>query len=72
MPLLVTSAADANGNGYGALLTFDRDGGPLGPIRAASPSIATKGCFFSTTAPKGCWRSTGTGESSATAGGVKD
>jgi hypothetical protein len=27
MPLLVTSAADANGNGYGALLTFDRDGG---------------------------------------------
>ena len=30
MPLLVTSAADANGNGYGALLTFDRDGGPLG------------------------------------------
>jgi hypothetical protein len=23
MPLLVTSAADANGNGYGALLAFD-------------------------------------------------
>ena len=32
MPLLVTSAADANGNGYGALLAFDRDGTPLGPF----------------------------------------
>jgi len=30
MPLLVTSAAGANGNGYGALLAFDRDGRPLG------------------------------------------
>jgi hypothetical protein len=30
MPLLVTSAAGANGDGYGALLAFGRDGGPLG------------------------------------------
>jgi hypothetical protein len=30
MPLLVTSAAGANGNGYGGLLAFDLDGGPLG------------------------------------------
>jgi hypothetical protein len=30
MPLLVTSAAGANGNGYGALLGFDLDGTPLG------------------------------------------
>lgn len=30
MPLLVTSASGANGNGYGALLAFDRDGKPLG------------------------------------------
>jgi DNA-binding beta-propeller fold protein YncE len=30
MPLLVTSASGANGNGYGALLAFDRDGAPLG------------------------------------------
>src|SRR5216683_1861666 len=30
MPLLVTSAAGANGNGYGALLAFDRAGRPLG------------------------------------------
>jgi hypothetical protein len=30
MPLLVTSAAGANGNGYGALLAFDLDGRPLG------------------------------------------
>lgn len=28
MPLLVTSAAGANGNGYGALLAFDLDGRP--------------------------------------------
>lgn len=30
MPLLVTSAAGANGDGYGLLLAFDRDGTPLG------------------------------------------
>jgi hypothetical protein len=30
MPLLVTSAAGANGDGYGALLAFDRPGRPLG------------------------------------------
>jgi len=30
MPLLVTSAGAANGNGYGALLAFDGDGRPLG------------------------------------------
>ena len=30
MPLLVTSAAGANGDGYGALLAFDRNGKPLG------------------------------------------
>jgi DNA-binding beta-propeller fold protein YncE len=30
MPFLVTSASGANGDGYGALLAFDRDGGPLG------------------------------------------
>jgi sugar lactone lactonase YvrE len=32
MPLLVTSAAGVNGNGYGALLAFDRAGRPLGPF----------------------------------------
>src|SRR5580658_2677430 len=30
MPLLVTSASNANGNGYGALLAFDQDGKQLG------------------------------------------
>jgi hypothetical protein len=30
MPLLVTSASGANGNGHGALLAFDHDGKPLG------------------------------------------
>jgi hypothetical protein len=30
MPFLVTSAAGVNGDGYGALLAFDRDGRPLG------------------------------------------
>lgn len=32
MPLVVTSAAGANGDGYGALLAFDDDGRPLGPF----------------------------------------
>ena len=32
MPILVTSASGANGNGYGALLAFDDDGKPLGPF----------------------------------------
>jgi len=32
MPLLVTSAAGANGDGYGALLAFDDDGAPIGPF----------------------------------------
>jgi hypothetical protein len=30
MPLLVTSASGGNGDGYGALLAFDRNGAPLG------------------------------------------
>src|SRR3984885_2629848 len=30
MPLLVTSAAGVNGDGYGALLAFDGEGRPLG------------------------------------------
>ena len=30
MPLLVTSASGVNGDGYGALLAFDRKGAPLG------------------------------------------
>jgi DNA-binding beta-propeller fold protein YncE len=30
MPFLITSAAGVNGDGYGSLLQFDRDGGPLG------------------------------------------
>jgi hypothetical protein len=32
MPLVVTSAAGANGDGYGALLAFDDDGNALGPF----------------------------------------
>jgi hypothetical protein len=32
MPLLVTSASGANGDGYGALLAFDDGGAPLGPF----------------------------------------
>jgi len=30
MPLVVTSAAGANGDGYGTLLAFDDDGKPVG------------------------------------------
>jgi hypothetical protein len=32
MPLLVTSASGANGDGYGTLLAFDGNGAPLGPF----------------------------------------
>jgi hypothetical protein len=52
MPLLVTSAAGANGDGYGLLLAFDRDGTPLGSFgnderiadRAALQSIRSMNC----------------------------
>ena len=39
MPLLVTSASGVNGDGYGALLAFDRNGAPLGVFckRIADP-----------------------------------
>jgi DNA-binding beta-propeller fold protein YncE len=36
MPLLVTSAAGANGNGYGTLLAFDLNGRPLGAFSGDS------------------------------------
>src|ERR1700732_3134323 len=36
MPLLVTSAAGANGNGYGTLLAFDPNGRPLGAFSGDS------------------------------------
>lgn len=36
MPLLITSAAGVNGDGYGALLAFDRNGGPLGAFSGDS------------------------------------
>src|SRR5260370_40232127 len=36
MPLLVTSAAGANGNGYGTLLAFDINGRPLGAFSGDS------------------------------------
>ena len=36
MPLLVTSAAGANGNGYGTLLAFDLNGRSLGAFSGDS------------------------------------
>ena len=39
MPLLVTSAFGANGDGYGALLAFDRNGAPLG-VFCNDPRVA--------------------------------
>jgi DNA-binding beta-propeller fold protein YncE len=39
MPLLVTSASGVNGDGYGALLAFDRNGTPLG-VFCNDPRIA--------------------------------
>jgi hypothetical protein len=54
MPLLVTSASGANGNGFGALLAFESDGGCAEPllmmialsIRVALPWIQRKNCCF--------------------------
>ena len=54
MPLLVTSASGASGNGFGALLAFESDGAFAErlsmmialPIRAALPSIQRKTCCF--------------------------
>jgi hypothetical protein len=37
MPLLVSSASGANGNGYGALLAFDLDGRSLGVFSGNGP-----------------------------------
>jgi hypothetical protein len=67
MPLLVTRAAGANGNGYGALLALISTVGRSAPsamtaalpIRAALPLTARRDCSFLTAAPTGCWRSTG-------------
>jgi hypothetical protein len=43
MSLLVSSAAGVNGNGYGALLAFDRDGRPLGAFSNDSRFIDPRG-----------------------------
>jgi hypothetical protein len=37
--LLVSSAGSANGGGYGAILSFDSEGEPLGPF-SGDPRIA--------------------------------
>jgi hypothetical protein len=43
MPFLITRASGVNGDGYGALLAFDRDGAPLGVFcndeRIADPRV---------------------------------
>ena len=48
MPLLVTSASGANGDGFGALLSFELDGTLTIAlsIRVALPSIQTKTFYF--------------------------
>ena len=43
MPVLVTSASGANGNGHGALLAFDRDGKPLGVFSDDSRIVDPRG-----------------------------
>jgi outer membrane protein assembly factor BamB len=43
MPLLVTSAAGANGDGYGALLAFDSDGKSLGAFSDDSRIVDPRG-----------------------------
>jgi DNA-binding beta-propeller fold protein YncE len=46
MPLVVTSAAGMNGDGYGALLAFDRDGSPLGVFSDDARIIDPRGLAF--------------------------
>src|SRR5262245_20691419 len=43
MPLVVTSASGANGDGYGALLAFDESGEPLGPFSDDSRIVDPRG-----------------------------
>jgi DNA-binding beta-propeller fold protein YncE len=43
MPLLVTSAAGTNGDGYGALLAFDRSGKPVGAFSDDSRIVDPRG-----------------------------
>jgi DNA-binding beta-propeller fold protein YncE len=43
VPLLVTSAAGANGDGYGALLAFDRNGRPLGAFSSDARIVDPRG-----------------------------
>ena len=74
MLILVTSASGINGNGYGALLAFKRDGTLIGPLAMTAellipedlPWIKKKGCCFSTAAVIGYWHSVQTGLSFAT------
>jgi hypothetical protein len=65
------SAAGVNGDGYGALLAFDRNGGPLGAFSndariADPPGLAVDQKFFSTAAAIESWRSMGTEQSYGT------
>lgn len=48
VPLLVTSAAGANGDGYGALLAFDRHGEPCGRFSADSRIADPRGLAVAT------------------------
>ena len=43
MPLLVTSAGAANGGGYGAVLSFDAEGGLIGPFSSDQRIIDPRG-----------------------------
>jgi len=43
MLLLVTSASGTNGNGYGALLAFKRDGTLIGPFNDDSRIVDPRG-----------------------------
>lgn len=64
MPLLITSAAGVNGDGYDTLLAFDREGRPLGAFssdaRITDPrGLAVdpkKNCSFSIVAAIEFWR----------------
>jgi hypothetical protein len=64
MVLLVTSAFDSGGTGYGKLLAFNENGQLLGPFaedtRVSDPRglASTTACCFSIVARTASWRST--------------
>jgi hypothetical protein len=79
MPLLVTSASGANGNGFGALLAFELDGSQRGNFIDDDRIVDPRGLavdpkenlLFLNSGPTASWRSPCRGTLFATRAGLK-